>query len=83
MPKNTNEKRGAIICGVVVIALLVLCLGGVIAAVLWDMSAGFEIAWVLLIHGSIIAAVLIGVLLALRQRLKEIDKGEEEDAKKY
>ncbi len=28
-------------------------------------------------------AVIVGVLLALAQRLKEIDGGEEEDAKKY
>lgn len=33
--------------------------------------------------GAVFLAVLVGVFLALRQRLKEVDSGEEEDAKKY
>jgi len=34
-------------------------------------------------YGLIIVAVIIGVIFALRQRLKEIEGGEEEDAKQY
>ena len=37
----------------------------------------------LLIYGALIIAVILGILFALRQRLKEIEGGEEEDAKKY
>ena len=37
----------------------------------------------IVLPGSIFLAIIVGVLLALRQRLKEIDTGEEEDAKKY
>ena len=29
------------------------------------------------------AAIIAGILLALRQRLREIDRGEEEDASQY
>lgn len=37
----------------------------------------------LLLYGGLIVAVVFGVIAALRQRLKEIEGGEEEDAKKY
>ena len=37
----------------------------------------------LLIYGVLGGAVVIGVLLALRQRLKEIKGGEEDDAAQY
>ena len=36
-----------------------------------------------LFAGAIFLTVIVGVLLALGQRLKEIDGGEEEDAKRY
>ena len=37
----------------------------------------------LLMYAVIGGAVVAGVLMALAQRLREIDGGEEEDAKKY
>ena len=41
-------------------------------------ALGFLIVYIL-----IIVAIIIGILVALHQRLKEIEGGEEEDAKKY
>ena len=38
---------------------------------------------ILWIYVAVLAAVVIGVLIALRQRFKEISKGEEDEAKKY
>lgn len=38
---------------------------------------------ILIVYGLLIVAVILGVLAALRQRLKEIESGEEEDAKQY
>ena len=38
---------------------------------------------VLIIYGLAILAVITGILLALRQRLKEIEGGEEDEARKY
>ena len=35
------------------------------------------------LYGLLIVAMIVGVLIALRQRLQEIRGGEEEDAKKY
>lgn len=44
-------------------------------------------AWVavgfLAFYGVILLTVIAGVLIALRQRLREIKSGEEEEAKKY
>lgn len=33
--------------------------------------------------GAVVAAVVVGVLWAMAQRLKELRRGEEEEAKKY
>ena len=35
------------------------------------------------LYSLMIVAMIVGVLMALRQRLREIRGGEEEDAKKY
>ena len=41
-------------------------------------------AWFfLLIYGGIILAIILGIAAALRQRLRELESGEEEDARKY
>ena len=37
----------------------------------------------IVLYLAIGAAVIIGVLLAVRQRMREIDAGEEEDARQY
>lgn len=83
MQDTTRKKRAAILCAVVVIAIL----GIYLAAFLYPLlgaSFGESVAvGILLVYGLLIAAVILGVLIALRQRLKELNSGEEEDAKKY
>ena len=44
---------------------------------------GFAAMLFLLIYGVLGGAVVVGVMLALRQRLREIDGGEEDDAAQY
>jgi len=59
---------------------------GVIALVLWACRAAPDEApppALLALIIAVPAAVLLGVLLALVQRLREIQRGEEEDAKQY
>ena len=80
MRKNT--KRAAIISALAVVAFFLVYLVLVASAVLEVpedtvglLAAGFA--------GAIFLAIIVGVLLALRQRLREIDGGEEEDAKRY
>lgn len=77
-----NIKRGAIISALAVAVFLLAYLALLAAAVLElpENTAGLiALAFV----GAVFLAVLVGVFLALRQRLKEVDSGEEEDAKKY
>ena len=77
-----NIKRGAIFSALAVVVFFLLYLGLLATAILEVPSD--IIGWVaVLLAGSIFVAIIVGVLLALSQRLKEIDAGEEEDAKKY
>ena len=82
MRKNT-KKLAPIACAAIVIVLLALYIA-VILFTLFTESLGNLIGIVVVVVATgIILAAIIGVLAALRQRMKEIDKGEEEDAKIY
>ena len=82
MRKNT-KKLAPILCAAIVVALLALYIA-VILFTLFTESLGDMIGiLVVVVATGIILAAIIGVLAALRQRMKEIDKGEEEDAKIY
>ena len=79
MRKNT-KKLAPIACAAIVIVLLALYIA-VILFTLFTESLGDLIGIVVVVVATgIILAAIIGVLAALRQRMKEIDKGEEEDA---
>lgn len=83
MQKNTNKKIAPIVCAVAVV-LLVLGYIGIFAWALLVEGGGIGFAIVpVVIYTVVMCAVIVGVLAALRQRLKEIEGGEEEDAKKY
>lgn len=82
MRKNT-KKLAPIACAAIVVALLALYIA-VILFTLFTESLGDMIGiLVVVVATGIILAAIIGILAALRQRMKEIDKGEEEDAKIY
>lgn len=82
MRKNT-KKLAPIACAAIVIVLLALYIA-VILFTLFTESLGDLIGIVVVVVATgLILAAIIGVLAALRQRMKEIDKGEEEDAKIY
>lgn len=75
-------KRGAIFSALAVVAFFLLYLALLAAAIVE--APEDIIGWItVLLAGSIFVAIITGVLIALSQRLKEIDSGEEEDAKKY
>ena len=77
-----NIKRGAIFSALAVVAFFLIYLALLATAILE--APEDVIGWLaVVLAGSIFVAMIVGVLLALSQRLKEIDKGEEEDAKKY
>ena len=88
MPGSSDRRRkriGSIIAAVFVLFyVLPLVIGSVFAAVTFIRDGEFFAAILfLLIYGVLGGAVVIGVLLALRQRLKEIKGGEEDDAAQY
>ncbi len=77
------RKRAPILCTTVIIGVLAVFLATFIYPLL-GASYGEVIALgILVIYGLAILAVIVGVLLALRQRLKEIERGEEDAATQY
>ena len=68
------------------ILLTVFLMGGLIALMLWGFSIDAEDAPplpLLVVLVAIPGVVILGVLLAMIQRFREIEKGEAEDAKQY
>lgn len=85
--KQQGDTRPIRYAGAIVVALLMTALMvGVIVLMAWGFSIEPQDAPplpLLIVLMAIPAAVIFGVLLALVQRLKEIQKGEENDAKNY
>ena len=85
MQSNTRKK----IAPVIITILFLLQIGPLAAAgllmarlVQQETGSGGIALWILFCTG-IVGAVMVGLLLALFQRLREIDGREEEDAKQY
>ena len=87
MRSNSDSKKqwGAILSALVVL----LWLAGLVSVVIFAaaeaaregaMGAG---ALLVLLYGTLGSAAMVGILIALRQRLKEIEGGEEDDAAQY
>ena len=88
MPNNSDRRKkriGSIMAALFVLFyVLPLVIGSVFAAVAFIRGGEcFAAILFLLIYGVLGGAVTIGVILALRQRLKEIKGGEEDDAAQY
>lgn len=83
MRNGTEKKRAAIICAAVIVGFLAIVLAVYLVPVLGAMYEGLVVAGIMLVYGLMIVAVIVGVLFALRERIREIESGEEEDAKKY
>ena len=77
------RKRAPILCATVIIGVLAVFLVTFIYPLLGDSYGEVVACGILIIYGSAILAVIAGILLALRQRLKEIEGGEEDEARKY
>lgn len=83
MRNTTKKKWGTILSAAVIIAVLGIYLAVLLLPV-WGENLGDAVLLALLIlYSLILIAVIVGVLAALRQRLREIEGGEEDDAKKY
>ena len=71
------------ICAAVVIGFLLLYLLSFLIPVLGEEMSGAAVVIPVLLIAGMILAVIIGVIVALRQRLREIQNGEEDDASQY
>ena len=82
---DIKKRRGALLSALVVL----LWLAGLVAVVVFAaveaaregaIGAG---ALLVLLYGTLGGAAMVGILIALRQRLQEIEGGEEDDAAQY
>ncbi|MCI6855665.1 MAG: hypothetical protein MR908_10270 [Firmicutes bacterium] len=81
MQGNSKKKMGSLIAAVVIIVLVAILIVAFVLLINGEENAGANgILWAYI---AVLGAVIIGVLISLWQRFKEISKGEEEEAKKY
>ena len=78
-----NKMTAPIICAAVVIALLGIFLATILFPLIGEVAGELIAVGFLLVYGGFIVAAIVGVAVALKQRLKEIEGGEEDEAKKY
>lgn len=74
-----NKKRSSMIAS----AVMVIFMTALIALLIWAEIKDPLPAGIFIFIVIIPAAVIVGVFLALKQRLQEIEKGEENEASKY
>lgn len=83
MSSKKDKKTAAFICAIIMIAIL----SGILITILFPLAIltfGEPIAVaLLLVYIITILAVIIGVIIALIQRIREINSGEEEESQKY
>lgn len=83
---NNMKKKIAPIAITVVVVLYTLPMVAVVAAwagLVGTEPVGMAVVPFLLLYALVGGAVIVGVVAALLQRLREIDGGEEDDAKQY
>ena len=78
-----NKKRASILSAVVIILVLAVFVGFILFPLISEMGGLFFAVMILLVYAGGIVAVILGILAALKQRLREIESGEEEEAKQY
>lgn len=84
MRKTTRKKIAPIIMAVLVIAYVAPLMAVILAAMgLFSGGETVNVMFPLLCWLIVGGAVIVGALKALRERLREIDGGEEEDASQY
>ena len=78
--KQVDKKRKAPVIAAVVMVLL---MGASMGFLVWAAKVDPIPLPILLFIMAIPAAVIVGVLVALKERMKEIEGGEEDAARKY
>ena len=84
--QKQDTKRRRYVAPVLAAILMAVLMAGLIWLFLWAFQvdpAGAPPLPVLALFVVIPAAVVVGVIIALVQRIREIEQGEEDDAKRY
>ena len=84
--KQRQDTRIRLVAPVAVTVLTVLLMGGLAALILWGFTIDAEDAPPLplvLVLAAMPVVVIGGVVLALVQRVREIERGEEDDARQF
>lgn len=85
MRDNTERRsgaRGAVAAAAGTALVAVLFVGSLLWVMLEEEPVPAAIG-IMIVYGLFGAAVVVGVFAALRQRLRELRKGEEDEARKY
>ena len=80
---KNRKKKAPVIIASVVIGVLGIFLATILFPLIGQSYGEVLALGFLLLYGGLILAVILGIVAALRQRLQEIEGGEEEDAKIY
>lgn len=87
MQNGTEKKRkslAAAVAALVMVALFGLILLFLLSTLEETIGFGVHLATAfLVVYALVVLAMILGVIAALRQRLRELKSGEEEEAKKY
>ena len=78
-----DKKRASILSAAVIIAILAVFVGLVLFPLVSEVGGMIFAVAILVIYALVILAVIFAIIAALKQRLEEIEGGEEEEAKKY
>ena len=81
--EKKSKKRVAVIAALVVIALMTAYLVAIVIPLVRETIGEAVAVGILVIYGAVILVSIVGVTLALKQRLKEIESGEEDEARRY
>lgn len=74
-----KKKYGALIAAAVMIGVMAV----MIAVMFWGEAEDPIPLWIFLFFIAIFAAIIVGIVIALWQRFRELNKGEEDEASKY
>ena len=78
-PSKARKRAAPLVWALVFIVIL----GVVIAAVLWGYAREPVPLWLIVPYVAVLAGLIVGIVAALIQRLREIKKGEEDEAAQY
>lgn len=81
--RKITKKWAPILCAMIVILVLAAYLAVFLYAMLEESMGHIAVGILMAVYSLLILCTMVGTILALRQRLREIDSGEEEKAKEY